>query len=59
MLFIHGSEDNFVHTEMVYPLYDVCPTRKDIYIAEGAGHGQALFIDPEMYEARVFGFLDS
>ena len=59
MLFIHGSEDNFVHTEMVYRLYDACSAQKDIYIAEGAGHGQALFIDPEMYEARVFGFLDS
>ena len=59
ILFIHGSEDNFVHTEMVYRLYDTCPMRKELYVAEGAGHGQSLFIDPEQYVSRVFGFLDS
>ena len=59
MLFIHGSEDNFVHTEMVYRLYDACPARKELYVAEGAGHGQSLFIDPGQYMSRVFGFLDS
>lgn len=59
ILFLHGSEDNFVHTEMVYELYDACPTQKDLYVAEGAGHGQAFYIDPAVYTDKVFGFLEA
>ena len=58
MLFMHGSQDNFVHTEMVYRLYDACPTDKELFIAEGAGHGQALYLDPEAYFNCVFSFLE-
>lgn len=58
MLFMHGSQDNFVHTEMVYALYDACPTEKELFIAEGAGHGQALYLDPEAYFDCVFSFLE-
>ena len=58
IIFIHGSEDNFVHTDMVYELYDACPTEKDLYVAEGAGHGQAMYIDPDEYFNRVFTFLE-
>ncbi len=57
VMFIHGSEDNFVRADMVYPLYEACPTKKAIYVAQGAGHGQAFFIDPEEYERQVFDFL--
>lgn len=59
ILFIHGSEDNFVDTSMVYRLYDVCPTRKDIYVVDGAGHGQAMYLDPDVYFDKVFGFIGS
>jgi len=58
MLFMHGSQDNFVHTEMVYTLYDACPTEKELFIAEGAGHGQALYLDPDAYFQCVFSFLE-
>lgn len=58
MMFIHGSEDNFVHTEMVYDVYAACPTRKDIMVVENAGHGQSYYYAPEMYEERIFSFLD-
>ncbi len=59
IFFIHGSEDNFVNTNMVYSLYDACPTQKDLYVVEGAGHGQALYLDPDLYFDKVFGFIDS
>ncbi len=59
ILFIHGSEDNFVNTNMVYSLYDACPTQKDIMVVEGAGHGQSLYLDPETYFNKVFGFIGS
>ncbi len=57
VLFIHGGCDTFVHTDMVYRLYDACPTEKDIYIAEEASHGQAMYLDPDKYFEKVFGFL--
>ena len=59
IMFIHGSNDNFVHTEMVYELYDTCPTQKDLYVVEGAGHGQSYYLEPEAYTEKVFAFLES
>jgi len=59
VLFIHGAEDNFVHTDMVYEVYDACPTAKDILVIEGAGHGEAYAMDPELYFNTVFGFISA
>lgn len=59
MVFIHGSEDNFVHTEMVYEVYEACQTPKELLVVEGAGHGQAYQMDPELYFTTVFDFLES
>ncbi|MBQ9382868.1 MAG: alpha/beta fold hydrolase [Ruminiclostridium sp.] len=58
MMFIHGSEDNFVHTEMAYRLHEVCPTDKELYVAEGAGHGGAVYVDPDAYFGKIFAFLE-
>ena len=58
VLFIHGSEDNFVHTDMVYRVYDACPTPKQLLVVEGAGHGSSRGLDPELYDGTVFGFLE-
>ena len=57
VLFIHGTKDNFVHTEVVYELYEACPGEKALYICEGAGHGDAYYLDPEKYIETVFDFL--
>ena len=59
VLFIHGTADSFVHTEMVYALYDACPTEKDLYLTEGAGHCDSLYIDSNTYAEKVFHFLDN
>ncbi len=58
IFFTHGSLDNFVHTEMVYELYEACPTAKELYVVEGAGHGQAMYMDPDLYFDKIFSFLD-
>ena len=58
MLFIHGSKDNFVNVDMVYELYDACPSSKKIYIAEGAGHGMSYYLDPDKYTQQVLEFLE-
>lgn len=57
MLFIHGSEDNFVHTEMVYKVYEVCKTEKNLLVVDGAGHGNSYLYDPELYFGTVFEFV--
>ena len=58
ILFLHGANDDFVHTDMVYELYDTCPTKKDIYVTKDAGHAQSYYIDPETYTNKVCDFLN-
>lgn len=58
ILFIHGSEDNFVHTDMVYELFDACQAPKDLLVIQGAGHGDAYKMDPELYFHTVFSFIE-
>lgn len=58
ILFIHGDRDNFVMTDMVYELYEACPTAKAILVVEGAGHGEANKMDPEAYYSTVFDFIE-
>ena len=41
MLFIHGSDDDFVPTAMAYRLYDAKPSRKSLWIAPNAKHTEA------------------
>jgi fermentation-respiration switch protein FrsA (DUF1100 family) len=58
MLFIHGDEDTFVPTGMVYRLYEACEAEKELLIVEGAGHGLAYTVKPEDYEMKTKEFLD-
>jgi len=58
LLFIHGSEDRFVPTEMTWELYRAALGEKEIWIVEGAGHGTAYETAKEAYEARVRSFLE-
>ncbi|GHU85886.1 hypothetical protein FACS1894198_4630 [Clostridia bacterium] len=58
VMFIHGSEDNIVLTNMVHDCFNAAPTEKELYIVEGAGHGQALLADPAEYIKRLFGFIN-
>lgn len=59
MFFIHGDEDTFVPTDMVYELYENCSSEvKDLWIVEGAGHGMAYHVAKEDYERKVSEFLE-
>lgn len=58
MLFIHGDKDDFVPAWMATPLYEACPTEKDLLIVEGAGHGEALSIAGDTYWKRVDTFIE-
>lgn len=57
VLFIHGSEDKFVPTEMVYQLYKAANCDKQLFIVNKAGHGDSFWIDTEGYKQQVEGFL--
>ena len=57
MLFIHGGNDTFVPTRMVYEVYECCSAYKEIYICPGALHAGSYSHAPETYEACVERFL--
>lgn len=57
MLFIHGGNDNFVRTDMVYEVYAAYPAVKDILVIDGAGHGEAYCMNPELYFDTMFSFI--
>ena len=57
ILFIHGDEDTFVPTEMVYRLYKVCPSNeKSLWITKGAKHAESYKLYKEEYVRRVREF---
>lgn len=59
MLFIHGEEDDFVPTAMVYNLYNCLPdSRRSIYIAKDATHTKSIDVDVKQYTKVISKFLD-
>ena len=56
MLFIHGSTDTFVPTEMVHPLYEAKPGTKTLWVADGAEHALSYHEHKAEYISRVRTF---
>ena len=59
MLFIHGTEDSFVPYEMVYELYEKANVEKEIFIVDGASHGEAAAVAGDQYWDIIFNFLNN
>lgn len=58
VLFIHGSDDTFVPTEMSKANYSVCASKdKKLVIIQGAAHAQSYMVDTEKYEKEVRDFI--
>lgn len=58
MLFIHGANDTFVPTQMVYPLYDVKHKGyKKLWIAPGSEHALSYHDHPTEYTMYVEDFV--
>lgn len=57
MLFIHGAEDKFVPTDMVYDVYEANSSPKELYIAPNADHADSYVENKEEYEQKVQGFV--
>jgi len=56
LLIIHGSNDAVTPVEQAYELYEAAGEPKELWIAEGARHCGAYFIDREAYVSRVANF---
>jgi len=57
MLFIHGAEDKFVPTDMVYDVYEANSSPKELYIAPNADHADSYEENKEEYEQKVQEFV--
>lgn len=57
VLFIHGGADTSNPTEMVYPLYDACPTEKELLIVPDAKHARSIQTDEKLYMDHVIKFI--
>ncbi len=59
ILFIHGGNDDFVPTQMVYSLYDACGSNyKDLLIVDEAEHAKSYPINSQAYENKITQFAD-
>lgn len=56
-LFIHGDQDDFVPTYMVYDLYNACHADKDLLIVEGAKHAQSYLVNQDLCEKTIIEFM--
>ena len=56
-LFIHGDQDDFVPTYMVYELYNACAAPKDLLIVEGAKHAESFYVNKDLYESTITEFM--
>ena len=58
MLFIHGDNDTYVPTSMVYELYNAKTKGiKKLYLCKGAKHANSFATDPQKYFAVISDFL--
>ncbi len=56
-LFIHGDQDDFVPTYMVYELYNACAAEKDLLIVEGAKHAESFYVNQDLYKSTIIEFI--
>lgn len=57
MLFIHGGNDDFVPTRMVYKLYAAKPAPKQIVVFPGSKHARSYCDHRHAYERRLTAFV--
>lgn len=58
MFFIHGDQDTYVPTRMVYPLYEAKPGEKELWVVPGAEHAVSYLENRTEYTDRVRNFVD-
>ncbi len=56
VLFVHGTDDQFVPIHMTFENYKACKAEKDLFIVPGADHGMSYVVDKEGYEKKILEF---
>lgn len=56
VLFVHGTDDQFVPVTMTYENYKACTAPKRLLIVPGADHGMSYYLEKEKYEQEVKAF---
>ena len=56
VLFIHGTDDQFVPVEMTMENYRACTAPKELLLVPGAGHGMSYFVDADAYRTAILKF---
>jgi len=56
IFFIHGGKDRYIHVEQTQLLYELAPSPKYLWAAEGAKHNQSVVVQPRQYAARTVAF---
>lgn len=57
ILFIHGTEDDFVPTWMTRENFARCRSEKELLFVEHAAHGASYYENPTLYEETVKAFM--
>ena len=57
ILFIHGSEDDYVTPDMSVKMHEAKPEPKELYLVPKSAHAKALATDPDKYRKIVFDFI--
>ncbi|MCI0707768.1 MAG: alpha/beta fold hydrolase [Ignavibacteriae bacterium] len=58
VLFIHGTNDEFIRVEYSKTLYEHAYGPKDLLIIEGANHNDIWEVGGNIYERKIIGFFD-
>lgn len=56
VLFVHGTDDDFVPIEMTYENFKACAAPKRLLVVPGAGHGMSYALDKAHYEQTLLQF---
>lgn len=56
IFFVHGLADDFVPCRMTQQAYEICVSRKELLLVEGASHVRSFFYDNENYRRRAEAF---
>ncbi len=59
ILFIHGSQDNFVPFSMLDELYQAANCPKEKLVVEGAGHANSCSVGEDIYYQTIYRFIEN
>jgi alpha-beta hydrolase superfamily lysophospholipase len=58
VLVIAGAEDTTVDLAQARGLFEAASEPRELWVVEGAGHGEAALVQPQEYARRLVGFFD-